>query len=220
MTRLSISLLMGLVALGAGSPAAAGEAKDVSGPYIGIDVGGQELSDHYFGEFVTGGAPWDVGTHFATGLVVGVHGGYDRQVGKLLIGGEADFEVPNQTVAYGEDSWTYSSKITAQGSVRLRLGLVAGRVQVYATGGLAVAEIKNTYLDPVYSVDNRLARTNAGYIVGGGLGYGVGDRITVRLEYRYTDFGVLSTDVNTGWDTIDRNRDKSQSVRAGVSLRL
>jgi outer membrane immunogenic protein len=209
------------LALGLASPAFAGETGNASGPYIGIQSGGLQLVDHYYGSWV--GDPistWDEGTHSATSGVGGIHGGYVRQIGRVLIGGEADLEVPGSKVAYGFDTWTYSSKIAGQGSIRLRLGVAAGPAQVYATGGLALAEVKNTYLDPVFNVDNRLSRLNAGYTVGGGLGYRVTKHVTIRLEYRFTDFGALSTDVNTGWGTIDTNHDKSHALRAGVSLRL
>ena len=77
-----------------------------------------------------------------------------------------------------------------QSSVRGRLGVVYGRALFYATGGVAVAEIINTYDTRAFGGGYAsLSDQRVGWTVGGGIDYALTYNWSLRAEYRYSDFG-------------------------------
>jgi outer membrane immunogenic protein len=98
------------------------------------------------------------------------------------------------------------------GSLRGRAGYSFNPFMVYATGGVAAADIE--YTEAGVSDSN----TQLGYTVGGGVEGFITDNVTARVEYRYTDYGSDSYDLG-GVGTITSGYDE-HSVRAGVGLKF
>lgn len=140
------------------------------------------------------------------GFIGGGQAGYNFQTGNLVLGGEVDFEsfnlkgsrsggavyaccapssfVLNQTTS---TDWLF----TARG----RVGFAANNLLVYATGGLAVTNLKygETFVDTFGANEAvNYSKTKAGWTAGAGAEYGITKNWTVKAEYLYLDFGGLS----------------------------
>ena len=88
-----------------------------------------------------------------------------------------------------------------QASVRGRLGYAWDRFLVYATGGVAFANVQVTagFVPVAFGVPFLFAQdsqTLVGGTVGAGFEYGITENLSFGVEYRFTDFG--SQDFNHG----------------------
>jgi iron complex outermembrane receptor protein len=202
-----------------------------AGPYLGINVGysaGKSKTDAGFSD--TGSAT----PLFATassdslnGVIAGFQGGYNWQSGNWVAGVEADIQLSTQNTtptfvcpgalcnpAIGDVAPASAALDRAQtldwfATVRGRVGAsVTPDTLIYATGGLAVAEIKtagtisgfSAGLDENGNVTATAAgvgfydhRTKAGWTAGAGLEAHLSGNLTGKLEYLYLDFGTVST---------------------------
>jgi outer membrane immunogenic protein len=176
-----------------------------TGFYVGAQAGyawGEDETSLFFG-----GAPVDLGglsTDFdSDGFVGGVHAGFNYQMGSFVIGVEGDLEAAgidgDLTVTspfFPGASASVESEINFQGSLRARAGVAFDRALIYVTGGLAFANIENTYsatipagfgvLPGTYS--ESFDDTEWGWTLGAGVEYAFTNNLTARLEYRYTKF--------------------------------
>jgi outer membrane immunogenic protein len=154
-----------------------------------------------------------------TGFTGGAQGGYNYQWGNALLGLEADFEafdlngsrtgsgafpVASPTIGSFPAGTTYSITQTFNTdwlfTFRGRLGwTVQPNLLLYATGGLAVTELKIAY---VYSdsfggsSSGSASSTKTGWTVGGGVEWAFNTHWTVRAEYLYLDFGKVTATGN------------------------
>jgi outer membrane immunogenic protein len=94
---------------------------------------------------------------------------------------------------------TFSTRMEYFGTVRGRVGYAWDRTLLYATGGLAYADIENSvaFFGPstaggLLQFQGRNRRTEAGYTVGAGIEHAFASNWTVKAEYLYLDFGSLS----------------------------
>ena len=182
----------------------------------------------------------------ATGVIGGVHLGYNKQFDKWVVGLEGavdptllsrrvSINVPDAaadpTGALGIGA-TATGAIwsTIQGSVRARAGYAMDRMLFYGTGGVAIGAFgsnfqvygTDTTLAPFYAADQR-STTRAGWTVGGGVEYAVNPHWSVRGEYRYTDFGHIgdlpaASTMGVAY-AADRHLDQNQ-VQVGFSYKF
>jgi outer membrane immunogenic protein len=155
------------------------------------------------------------------GLVVGGQAGYNIQCGMALYGIETDFNWAN--ISTNESYYSGYPSITNEvnwfGTTRLRAGIVAGdRLLLYVTGGLAYADIDNKtfYYGSYVGGDSG---TKFGWTAGFGVEVAHWDRMTIKAEALYMDFGQ-----ETYWDTGHSYRfdhDNSMWVtRLGINFKL
>lgn len=154
------------------------------------------------------------------GFAGGVHVGYDQQFGNFVIGGIADISYidadVNRGFEFAGDSYEINQEIDFFATARLRAGYAFDRFLVYGTGGLAFASTDTSFVGPdiaglTYDTDSN--ESDVGYTVGAGAEYLLTDRLSLGLEYLYTDLGsndlsfegVDSSDVtiNTGDSSSD-----------------
>lgn len=99
----------------------------------------------------------------------------------------------------GTDHFDAESQLGVQGSVRGRLGYAWDNWLLYATGGLALAQgeaILTFTADATgASAVSYTDKTLLGWTAGGGLEWALPQlpNVSLRLEYRYTDYGSVST---------------------------
>jgi len=149
-----------------------------------------------------------------TGFIGGGHVGYDYQfANNFVLGAVADlnyidasakssFDVTNNLG--GTDSFGVDSDINYTGTVRAKAGYAMDRFMVYATGGLAYADIDNKRrggtafidADDSYNVSSRTKSDDVGYAVGAGVDVLATQNVSFGLEYLYTDLGKTKTTVN------------------------
>ncbi|MGE0651924.1 MAG: outer membrane protein [Alphaproteobacteria bacterium] len=177
-----------------------------------------------------------------TGAIGGAVAGYDWQMRGLRLGVEADFSALD-----GKDSTT--STVTAVNPYRVetstdidwiatlrgRLGIARNRSLAYVTGGLAFGEPKFNQtivqLNFPYVQTGASDSTKAGWVLGAGFEYALGDKWSFRLQYLHVDLGSQSLDsagvcpppnvavcaVYTGSHKFDFALD---SVTAGITYRF
>lgn len=128
------------------------------------------------------------------GFAGGVQGGYNWQSGNVVFGLEGDlqFSTANDTFA----PWKFSNPWF--GTARGRLGYAMTDVLVYATGGLAVGQLRAET-----SLLTSESHTNAGWTVGGGVEFAFAPKLSAKVEYLYISLPSSSfalTGVSNGYN--------------------
>ncbi len=141
----------------------------------------------------------------------GAQVGFQKRVGQLVFGVEADVEVPslrdrlqgrftnpNGLIPIDGDA---SFATDWMGSLRARIGVLASNdLLFYATAGWAVGKVDYVVTaKEVQDVGGAVALFQSrvsdsvqnGYVVGGGLEYAFDPRFTLKLEYQYMNLGKV-----------------------------
>lgn len=186
-----------------------------------------------------------------SGGLFGVQAGYNWQLGnRLVLGLEADWsktyiqdakKVLSTDPALAEDGHVdaYTSyDIDWTASLRPRIGYVlSDRLMAYATGGLALAretQWRDQYVSNQASESQPLGNetavmfvekaslTRAGFMIGGGLEYALGDNWSIRADYTYSrfakkDFKFPEARAGTGQDYTSAEQVGSELVDPGYA---
>jgi outer membrane immunogenic protein len=154
--------------------------------------------------------------------------GYNYQSGRVVFGAEADLDATHIHTSLTRNAVNFAGfppgffgNVAATsnfdndwiGTVRGRLGLAWDRMMLYGTGGIAFAGTSSstafTYTPPANAIPAFIqpgptgassSQILAGWTVGFGGEWFVGERVSVGAEYRHSDFGhhtyALGFDVN------------------------
>lgn len=136
---------------------------DWTGGYGGVQLGMLN------GELSTGGD--------GDGTIYGVHGGYDYDFGRFVLGGELDYDTGEIDVG--------AEQIDSIARLKVRGGYDLGRTLLYATVGAARA-------------DTSIGDADGG-VAGVGMAYSVTDNFTVGgefLAHRFEDVNSTGTDLD------------------------
>jgi outer membrane immunogenic protein len=152
------------------------------------------------------------------GVIGGGHAGYNFVRGPWVFGVEGDFEAANLSKHVSS-----AAGITSEGSldndwqasIRGRIGYATGRALVYGTGGAAFANI-NVKGGPLGGPLNSNSDTVTGWTAGGGVEYALSAPFSVRIEYRFADFGQQDFLLPT-FGVHEKVDLKESTVRGGVS---
>ena len=204
-----------------------------TGLYIGGQAGYQFGANRALAYNSASGVGYSSTSAKENGIVGGGHVGYNFSTqsipglgGVLGTGGvfgiEGDVDGSNYHANYLLGTLGDASRTNIQGSVRGRLGVAVDRVLFYATGGVAFGDLKNTYINTFNGSTDSLSHTRIGYTVGGGVEYAVTNNVSVRVEYRYTDYGSYTDNLaNTSAGGLDvRHRETDNRVQAGFSYKF
>jgi outer membrane immunogenic protein len=156
-----------------------------TGLYVGLNGGGG------WGTADFQGTSWDV-----SGGLIGGTIGYNWQLGTWVLGLEGDIDWSNIKGNFGP----LETKNEFLSTVRGRVGYSFDRWMPYATGGLAVGNLKASA--PGFASESS---TNAGWTVGAGVEF--------AFEYLYVDLG----DVDFSGDKVKFD---TNIVRGGVNYRF
>ncbi|OAF17919.1 outer membrane protein [Bradyrhizobium neotropicale] len=168
-----------------------------TGFYIGGNLGGGMASSHFDDPcFYCSNATPTAG--FFTG---GAQVGYNYQIGSGLVGIEADVNGNSNfksSILGGDNatSMTITTKADVSGTIRARAGVVVNNALIYATGGAAWADVKQTGID----LDNRIGPTlgsPTGYtanrggvlwggVIGAGVEFALGNNWILGGEFLHT----------------------------------
>lgn len=219
-------------------------ATNWSGFYVGVVGGGAfaQASTSFIFAGIPGlpGTPNPVSPNGSAGLI-GLEAGYNFQFGSFLAGLEGDVDYAHLTGSATSVSPNgffmapTQQTINLWGTARGRVGwLATPNLLLYATGGVAVADLKmSTAFVPTGILGGNcinsscgagaVSATHAGPTVGGGIEYALSNRITVKGEYLYADFGHTSTTfpLTLAVSLMAANSSyREQIVRAGVNFRF
>lgn len=185
---------------------------DWSGIYVGGNLGGgwarNDFSDPglgIIGAFL--GVPVEQ-TVNSSGFLGGFQAGTNYQIGKLVVGAEADadwadingtssatfgpFGVPFITRTLGaKTDWT--------ATVTTRIGIAHDRWMIYGKAGAAWENTKytDTWSTPVFGAvfSGSGSETRPGWTVGSGVEYAFWNNWSAKLEYDYMNFGSNTTTI-------------------------
>lgn len=165
-----------------------------------------------------------------SGIIGGAHVGYNYAVpafgglgaARLVFGVEGDVDGSSTSANYALGTVGTTLKHTIQGSGRGRLGIAIDRVLFYATGGVAVGGLSNSYANSLNGLSDSSDRTRVGYTYGGGIEYAFSNNWSVRAEYRRTDFGKVTDNLvnSSGGGVNVRSREVENRVQAGFSYKF
>lgn len=180
-----------------------------SGFYAGINGGGD-----------WGTSKWSAPhTRFdVKGGMFGGQLGYNWQFGQFVYGLEGDIDwtdlrgTANLVNCNGLACRTRNDFLS---TVRGRVGYAIDRWMPYATGGLAVGNIRAT-VPGFAGVD----KTNAGWTVGAGVEFAIVGNWTAKAEYLHVDLGNTGCGMACGFPAGNNVGLKSEVVRGGINYRF
>jgi outer membrane immunogenic protein len=132
-----------------------------------------------------------------SGFSGGVQVGYNWQRCNTLFGIEADWswaDLDADTRLFPNDptvTFTLTSTLKSYGTLRTRAGLVLDHMLLYITGGIAIADIDFVHAVSVPGLSERLSfnETRWGWTAGFGAEWAVSDRMSIKSEVLYLNFG-------------------------------
>lgn len=161
------------------------QAEPFNGPYMGVATGWDrgEVSGRIEGTPIDAEASRDA-------LVLGAYAGYNYKLtGKVVIGAEAGLTGTVDDRVHAASAGNplvidprYSFDLTARAGY-----VVTDKALVYVRGGYANTRVRTT-LDSGAGIVRGNDNLD-GWLVGGGVEYALTEKVSARLEYRYTDFG-------------------------------
>lgn len=178
-------------------------ADNYTGPYAGIHIGYADGQDK--GKEVNNGVYYNWHDETSpSNVLFGAFAGFNKKLeNNLLLGIEGDFERRNAKdlsyQRYGagplDTSYPVEIKIKNAASLRAKLGYVLNqdKTLVYLTGGVAFADINRKFT----SVGDSSAFDSSwqtGWTAGFGAEHFFADKISAKIEYRYSDYGKRTVD--------------------------
>jgi outer membrane immunogenic protein len=191
-----------------------------SGLYLGLNAGYTSAS---VGESVTGAAVDSAGASLAGGIG-GAQFGFNYQLGRVVVGFEADFDGTMATKTLTGAVLSNTARIPWVATVRGRLGYAFDRYLVYATAGGAADQLFAGNINVAGVGTSETTYTHGAWTVGGGVEVGITQYLSAKLEYLYVDtgsFDVAQISAGAGAPVAAvAGRIQESMVRAGLNLRL
>lgn len=192
---------------------------DFAPPVVRTDL--ERWTGFYIGgtagySFGTGSASGDIGNFSfdQDGFTGTLLAGYNWQIGRSVLGIEADVGTGDLGTSHGTGFGTLESELNVFGSLRGRAGfLLSPALLLYATAGLAWADMDFG----VAGVSSAQSETFFGYQVGGGGELAISPNLTLRAEYIFTDLGSERV---TQAGLINNFDPDFHTVRAGLAFKF
>jgi len=221
-----------------------------TGYYLGLNTGyswGRSSTNAFFSDSTIAGAGFATNEAFGIdGRVFGIQTGYNLQVGRWLLGLEADAQLTSQHanqqfVCPGAicnpagpvvANFDQSQKVEWFSTLRVRFGVaVTPDLVAYATGGAAVGVLQTS--GTVFGFDPTGAATinpfsavalNGGWTAGGGIEAHLVDNWSGKIEYLYVNLGAMTSNLNNQvvmtLTTMFNSHVTDQIVRAGINYKF
>lgn len=184
-----------------------------TGFYIGADIGGG------WGKHDRSVVPPGfVNSYNSSGIIGGIHAGYNWQMQSIVLGLETDI---NWTSIKGDDGGaggtTDETKVKWLGSTVARAGFAWDRFLVFAVGGWAYGGLDHSNAGPPVQT---FSSTRSGWTVGGGAEYAINANWIARIQYRYYDLGTYQNLAPTNGVLPYQVGNKLSTVTAGISYKF
>jgi outer membrane immunogenic protein len=123
------------------------------------------------------------------GLIGGVHGGFNWQLGSILLGIEGDVSRADWEDQVGPnlDGETASTEVDWLATLRARLGLALDNFLIYGTAGAAWTDAEVTVVDTPTDVGS-VEFDDVGLVAGGGVEWGIAENWSWKLEGLWFNF--------------------------------
>ena len=207
-----------------------------TGCYVGGTVGAAGLTSAAEGRYdntrnYSGYDAKGTGSAATAGVTVGCN----YQMNNIVLGAEGDYSFAMGGASgseYGRDSGvsgygsTYFQSVRTSmrglGTVRARAGVAMDKTLVYVTAGLAAANVSTYYSsDESSNMFVRYNTTKFGWAVGAGVEQALTDKISLKLEALYADFGSKTTNMPAVTSTsLVKIKDSALIGRTGVNFKF
>jgi outer membrane immunogenic protein len=196
-----------------------------TGGYAGVHLG--YLDGDFDVRFQPPAPAWR-GEPQPSGAVAGLYGGYNWQGGSpWVFGVEGEVNWSNadaccaETIGGIPGSWSYAADINNTAALRLRVGYATGRTLFYAAGGVAYADFDLRYIDNTGGLRDTVSDSRTGWTLGVGVEHAFTDAWVGRIDYRYSDFGGTTYNINEGTGIYPADTDLTTGeIRVGVAMRF
>lgn len=190
-------------------------APNWSGAYFGAFIGiGSPSSDWSGYDDDVSAEPQNVSVSLDdSGYLAGGFLGYNWQSGRWVYGGEIDvagLDSTEQIYLDGAEGLDLTSDMDAIGSLRARIGYTCEDYLLFVSGGLAWINASHVWDDGTFyepgndwDGDPVTIEPDTGWVIGGGAEMATSDRVTLRVEFYYYDFGSTSGTVDQDNGEID-----------------
>ena len=197
-----------------------GDGYNWTGPYVGVSAGGLWGGTHW-------AQPGNPAEPDYAGYIAGGQAGYNYQMGRAVLGIEADAGVSNargaKSCPIDPNSYACQDDAGALGSLTARVGYTWGRALFYAKGGWAFGQVTAgmalNYGTPAGGTP-LTSETNweNGWTAGGGMEFALTDRWSAKAEYMHHEFSAESFSVAQGMTASATA--SGDTVRVGVNYHL
>ena len=183
-----------------------------TGFYIGGHIGGAFQNNNNNG-FNNGGFGNNDNGRFLGGGQVGA----DYQFSSWVVGVEAQYSYVDRSNnnALLFPGGNFNHNLRGLASVTGRVGYAWGAALLYAKGGYAYADTRNTGIGP-FLFDDR----HDGYTVGGGVEYMFAQNWSGKIEYQYFDFGRRQLFAGVPLVAMGSFREEEHTIKAGLNYRF
>ena len=177
---------------------------DWSGFYAGV-IGGYGFGDNNF-------AGGQAGTVSVDGLLGGITAGANMQYDQFVFGLEGDlaWDDLNGSATCGASACGTDNDWS--GTLRARAGYAIDPVLIYATAGLAAADINASGPSGTYS------DTYYGWTAGAGVETAITEQLSAKLEYAYTDYGDKTAPAGTLAAAATTVSPSNHAVKVGLNF--
>jgi outer membrane immunogenic protein len=165
-----------------------------------------------------------------SGMTGGIYGGYNWQGSSPWVYGiEGEWNYSDADGSAAETvngvsfptPWSYEADINSTAALRLRAGYATGRALVYAAGGLAYADFDLRYIDGGGGLRDTVSDGRTGWTLGVGVEHAFGNGWIGRVDYRYSDFGDETYNIDEGGGVYPATIDLTTGeFRVGVAMRF
>jgi outer membrane immunogenic protein len=187
----------------------AAPAYDWSGFYLGVNLGGSasggSIKSDPSGAIGSGEGLGDSADQFRAGVTGGFQGGYNWQVApNFVLGVEGDINwlSSNRSFCVIDECGTFPLIVTTRtdwlSTVRGRVGYTWDRSMLYVTGGVAFADVRDSFNFFSFTDIATNHQTRSGYAVGAGLETALVGNWTLKAEYLFSDVGTNRVNLNPG----------------------
>lgn len=203
-----------------------------TGPYIGLNAGvafdHSEFTDvDQFFFLIPGGPNQTFWKPTRADFAGGVHGGYNWQLSKYVLGVEADLDGvtgkhTSQIPTFAPSGVFATTKMNWMATVRARAGfLIDPATLLYATGGVAFSHFSdswgsNTVLALQFPATNQ---SRVGGVFGGGVEHMFAPHWTARVEALHADFGTYTATVVNGLTYRTKFEHDTTTVRGALTYK-
>ncbi|MBL8568451.1 MAG: porin family protein [Phreatobacter sp.] len=150
-----------------------------------------------------------------SGVLGGLHAGFNYQINQFVLGLEADIEASGINGNDGGSGGDVNGvRHRWNASLRARAGIAIDRALIYATGGVAFLNAQATQISRV--PNEFIGFNSTGWTLGAGIEYAFTPNWTARAEYRYTDYGARTAIFPVSGYS-ERIKPQIHTVRVGVS---
>jgi outer membrane immunogenic protein len=171
----------------------------------------------------------------ASSWLAGGQAGYNWQANSFVYGLEADLSGMNlKSEASGRLNGPASADLAAKtdwyGSVRGRLGWIAGPWLLYGTGGLAYGKVDlSSRFDTIFpivgtvvpgSLNAETSPLRVGWVAGAGFEYLLLPNVTLGVGYQHVDLGSVSLASSTSFTSFPGTVQMAQSARVHAAFHV